>query len=669
MNGRILFITHQLSRTGAPIVLLDMIKLCKREGADIDVITMMDGELGEQLHNMGIDYKIMKRFYPEKERLLSEWSRYNLVVANTIVTYEVIHVLNGSKIPVIWWLHEGRQYFEYFASVIPHFGTIGSNIHTYAVSPYVKSVIKDIYKCDVPMMHFAVDGYEGEADKHYERKRDVVKFLTAGTFSKIKGQDILAAAIRMLPDEYMKKAEFSFCGNEAAVDEEVYTSVCELEKDYNNVHMLHQLTRQQTISCMEDADCLIVPSRIEPLSAVAIEMMMTGGAVLCTDVCGIAYYVEDGENGYVTSSDDPQRLADSADKLGIEYYIINTGIPESYGEALEEYVKLGRCAVFMINQIGLLLSENGQNYWKERNIPVYDLIVDHPYNYADALECPPADMNVIVIDRNHEKFIRKYYPEIKNIYFMPDGGNEAEGRMQYKDRPIDILYVGDCQLYTPFIEIPDMSDKGMEMYSTVYNILLQKPGLSIEETMELYFEAKGGYTKEQVKQYILNYCFIISDNVRRYYKLKTMHALESTGAGIVIYGKGWDAYDEAWQPNVSINARISSEECNQMLGKAKIGLNCMPWFKDGCSERVFNIMLNGAVCLTDTSKYLLERFEHGNELVFYNLEEMEEMQQNVCWLLENPNAASQIAQAGYEAAIRNDTWLCRMSEIAKMIGK
>lgn len=255
MNGRILFITHQLSRTGAPIVLLDMIKLCKRERADIDVITMMDGELGEQLHNMGIDYKIMERFYPEKERLLSEWSRYNLVVANTIVTYEVIHVLNGSKIPVIWWLHEGRQYFEYFASVIPHFGTIGSNIHTYAVSPYVKSVIKDIYKCDVPMMHFAVYGYEGEADKHYARKRDVVKFLTAGTFSKIKGQDVLAAAIRMLPDEYMKKAEFSFCGNEAAVDEEVYTSVCELEKDYNNVHMLHQLTRQQTISCMEDADC------------------------------------------------------------------------------------------------------------------------------------------------------------------------------------------------------------------------------------------------------------------------------------------------------------------------------------------------------------------------------------------------------------------------------
>lgn len=99
----------------------------------------------------------------------------------------------------------------------------------------------------------------------------------------------------------------------------MYTSVCELEKDYNNVHMLHQLTRQQTISCMEDADCLIVPSRIEPLSAVAIEMMMTGGTVLCTDVCGIAYYVEDGENGYVTSSDDPQRLAESIIRVIDDY--------------------------------------------------------------------------------------------------------------------------------------------------------------------------------------------------------------------------------------------------------------------------------------------------------------------------------------------------------------
>ena len=82
---------------------------------------------------------------------------------------------------------------------------------------------------------------------------------------------------------------------------------------------LHQLTRRQTISCMEDVDCLIVPSRIEPLSAVAIEMMMTGGTVLCTDVCGIAYYVEDGENGYVTSSDDPQRLAESIIRVIDDY--------------------------------------------------------------------------------------------------------------------------------------------------------------------------------------------------------------------------------------------------------------------------------------------------------------------------------------------------------------
>ncbi len=151
----------------APIVLLDMIKLCKRE-RDIDVITMMDGELGSSF----IIWELIIRLWKDSIRKKKDCYRSGvdiILLFNTIVTYEVIHVLNGSKIPVIWWLHEGRQYFEYFA-VIPHFGTIGSNIHTYAVSPYVKSVIKDIYKCDVPMMHFAY-GYEGEADKHYARKK------------------------------------------------------------------------------------------------------------------------------------------------------------------------------------------------------------------------------------------------------------------------------------------------------------------------------------------------------------------------------------------------------------------------------------------------------------------------------------------------------------------
>ena len=45
MKQRLLFVTHQLSRTGAPIVLLDMIRLCINNGYEVEVITMLDGPL------------------------------------------------------------------------------------------------------------------------------------------------------------------------------------------------------------------------------------------------------------------------------------------------------------------------------------------------------------------------------------------------------------------------------------------------------------------------------------------------------------------------------------------------------------------------------------------------------------------------------------------------
>ena len=169
MGKRILFITHQLSRTGAPIVLIDMIKLCVQRGFHADVISMMDGELRTELEEMGLTPQIIDRFFPERERFIKEWEDYDLVVANTLITYEAVHVLNGSDIPVLWWLHEGVQYFQYFKSVIPDFKELGENVHPYAVSPYVKAVVKDIYGCDIPMLHFAVDGYNGKADRKSTR--------------------------------------------------------------------------------------------------------------------------------------------------------------------------------------------------------------------------------------------------------------------------------------------------------------------------------------------------------------------------------------------------------------------------------------------------------------------------------------------------------------------
>lgn len=50
----ILVFSHQLSRTGAPIVLLDLVRIMKKEGYKVAVISFMDGSLKEEYKKEGI---------------------------------------------------------------------------------------------------------------------------------------------------------------------------------------------------------------------------------------------------------------------------------------------------------------------------------------------------------------------------------------------------------------------------------------------------------------------------------------------------------------------------------------------------------------------------------------------------------------------------------------
>lgn len=307
-NKKILIITHQLSRTGAPIVLLDMMRAYWRRGYQLEVIAMMDGELRGDIEEMGIPLIVQEHFLQQSEEFFAYARQFDFVVANTLITFEAVHLLKYLKVPVLWWLHEGRQYFEYFANVLPDFRTLPPNIHVFSVGHYVQEVIEELYGVHTEILHFGVADLP--SSKIRENNTNKVRFLTAGTYSRVKAQDVLAEAIRRLPREYLARAEFFFCGNEQMYDESVFLPVKQLCAEYGNVTLLHQLSRRETLEWMEKCDCLIVPSRIDPIPTVAAEMMMKRNLCLCTDVCGIAHYMTDGVNGFTVPPEDADALAD-----------------------------------------------------------------------------------------------------------------------------------------------------------------------------------------------------------------------------------------------------------------------------------------------------------------------------------------------------------------------
>lgn len=359
------------------------------------------------------------------------------------------------------------------------------------------------------------------------------------------------------------------------------------------------------------------------------------------------------------------QLCIGAKELGCDVYVANAKDENSYNSD-EFYKFLERDNVFavLLNHIGLNLQKDEDNLWTKYGVMVFDFIQDHPRNFEDSLMEPVTDIHAIVLDNNHRKYIRRFYPKVKHIHFMPNGGAEVQGWMPYEERPIDVLYVGNCQrklTQAPVLSFLD--DAGADFYTSVLAFMKSNPSYTSEEAMEKYFIDRGiPVTEEQMYKLNQEPVMFIEENIRHHFKQKVLWYLSELGVKTEIYGDNWQG-DFQIKSNVAIHNRISSEGCNILSGQSKICINCMPWYKDGCSERVFNTMLNGSVCVSDSSRYLKEKFQYGQDIVFYELDNMEQMACDILYLLENPKEAETIAMNGYLNSKMNHSWKKRMEDI------
>lgn len=359
------------------------------------------------------------------------------------------------------------------------------------------------------------------------------------------------------------------------------------------------------------------------------------------------------------------QLCQGAKELGCDVYVANTKDVGSYNsDAFYNFLGRENVFVVLLNHIGLNLQKDGVNLWSKYGVMVFDFVQDHPRNFEDSLMEPVTDIHAIVLDDNHRKYIQRFYPKVKYIHFMPNGGAEVSGWMPYCKRPIDVLYVGNCQRkLTQAPIIPFLEDSGADFYSSVLEFMKNNPTFTSEDAMEKYFYDRGiTITEEQLYQLNQEPVMFIEENIRHYFKQKVLWYLSDLGIKTEIYGDNWQG-DFDINKNVNIHNRISSEGCNVLSGQAKICINCMPWYKDGCSERVFNTMLNASVCVSDSSRYLKEKFEYGRDIVFYELDNIEQMACDILFLLDNTELAENIAMNGYLEAKLNHSWKKRMEAI------
>jgi glycosyltransferase involved in cell wall biosynthesis len=354
-----------------------------------------------------------------------------------------------------------------------------------------------------------------------------------------------------------------------------------------------------------------------------------------------------------------------------EYYVCDVKDEKTYNNPdFVAFAKRDNTIMFTFNNFGIGLMTDGEvNFWKAHNIHVFDCIVDHPRNYDDVFKNPPCDLTVFTLDRNHVEYIKRFFPGIKSVHFSPNGGTEVNSAIQYKDRDIDVLYMGSGQeKIENFPSVRCFKDGGLEFYSRIFEIMIENTMLSTEEAVSQYFSEKGiAVTDAELYDINENIAGFIENEVRRITKLEGMKALSDLGISVQVYGTNWIDEDYPFGESIQIHDRIGREELMEIIGHAKISLCFVPWYKRGCSEKNFDSMLNGALCVSDRSEYLMENYKDGYNIVFFDLGNPQQMAADIKWLLDNPDAAETIAHNGYETAKANDTWGHRFSKIMEII--
>lgn len=334
MNQKILVVAPELEYTGTPQITRQICIVLKRNGYLVDVWSCADGPYREEFNKIGIHVRVVHEDSVDEAFLHQEISQYKLVIANAVTTYKVAD-LAQYIVPVVWYIHESENISVFFRKT----GQIASLCRAeklYAVSEYARDFIVKNYNRHVEVLHnFAEDVFAREGSYLSVNPQDKIKFLALGTIEERKGFDILVDGFIALPANIREKCELHFAGRLCEAFRDFYSDVLEKIKPYDNIFYHGEVRERERIYALINAcHVVVVPSRDESCSLVALEGAMMARPLILSQNIG-AKYILDKDCGWLTTTGDIQAMSqayiNAVDKA--------SSLPSMGRSARENYLK------------------------------------------------------------------------------------------------------------------------------------------------------------------------------------------------------------------------------------------------------------------------------------------------------------------------------------------
>jgi len=300
----VLLVSHDLSLSGAPIMLLQLCGLLIRNGYFVTVICEREGPAGPLFLEAGAPVIIDSLLLRQHETLTRFARNFDHVICNTVVTWPVVQQLSALT-HTLWWLHEAKV-LESFAHDPNFAGTLANAPTVIGPSDYALRYIKK---------------YNGHPEKIYYGYPDLspdprpaaiagekIIFSIIGSIEPRKGQDILVKAFLQLDPLWQDKVELWLVGrpHDAGYYQQLLQDIGPAAA---HIKITGERDHEQCLDLMRRSDVVVCPSRDDPFPVVIVEALSLGKPCIVSSHTGFAELMTDSINGFVIPNEDSKALA------------------------------------------------------------------------------------------------------------------------------------------------------------------------------------------------------------------------------------------------------------------------------------------------------------------------------------------------------------------------